>query len=78
MLKGLSRLRSYAILMLGLALAGCGDGGGSGSATAPENRIDVAVAGLPVGVNAAITITDPTGKAVGSLTAAGRVFGPIR
>ncbi len=67
-------MRSHAILMLGLALAGCGDGGGSGSATAPENRIDVAVAGLPVGVNAAITITDPTGKAVGTLTAAGQVF----
>lgn len=74
MLKGLSRLRSYAILMLGLALAACGGGGGSGSATAPENRIDVAVTGLPVGVNAAITITDPSGKVVGSLTTAGQVF----
>ncbi len=62
--------------MLGLALAACGDGGGGGggSATAPENRIDVAVGGLPVGANAAITITDPTGKAVGSLTTAGQVF----
>lgn len=77
MLKGLTRLRSCAIFMLGLALAGCG-GGGNGSATAPENRIDVAVAGLPVGVNAAITITDPSGKAVSSLTTAGQavVTGP--
>jgi glucose/arabinose dehydrogenase len=60
--------------MVGLALAGCGGGGGNGSVTAPENRIDVAVAGLPVGVNAAITITDPSGKAVGNLTSAGQAF----
>ena len=75
-LKGLSRLRLCAIFVFGLALSGCGGGGGggTGSATAPENRIDVAVAGLPVGVNAAITITDPGGKAVGRLTTAGQVF----
>jgi glucose/arabinose dehydrogenase len=76
--KGLSPLRSCAILMLGLALAGCGGGGDTGSATTPENRIDVAVAGLPAGVSAAITITDPSGRTVSSLTTAGRalVAGP--
>lgn len=75
-LKDLSRLRSSAILILGLALAGCGGGGGGGSggATAPENRIDVTVTGLPAGVNAAITITDSSGKAVSSLTATGQVL----
>ncbi len=65
--------------MIGLTLAGCGGGGGgSGSATAPQNRIDVAVAGLPAGVNAAVTITDPNGKAVGNLNATGEaiVTGP--
>jgi glucose/arabinose dehydrogenase len=76
----LSRLRSYAILLLTLALAGCGGGGGGGSNSvpAPENRIDVAVIGLPVGVNAAITITDSSGKVVSSITTAGqvRVSGP--
>ena len=71
-----SRLRFCAILMLGIALAGCGGGGGgdeSVSAPAAESRIDVAIAGLPAGVNAAITISDANGKAVGSLTASGQL-----
>jgi glucose/arabinose dehydrogenase len=66
-------LQCYAIFALLLALAACGGGSGTGSATAPENRVDVAVAGLPVGVDAAITITDPSGKAVSSLATAGQV-----
>ncbi len=70
-------VRSYVIIMVGLVLAGCGGGGGggSGSTTAPsENQVDVAVAGLPAGVAAAITITDLTGKPVSSLTTAGQIF----
>ena len=69
-------VRSYVIIMVGLVLAGCGGGGGgSGSTTAPsENQVDVAVAGLPAGVAAAITITDLTGKTVSSLTTAGQIF----
>ena len=39
-----------------------------------ESRIDVAVAGLPAGVNAAITITDPSGRVVANLTTSGQVF----
>jgi len=75
MLRGLSLLRSCAILVVSVAIAGCGGGGGgSGGATQPENRIDVAVAGLPVGASPAITITDPDGKVVGSLTNAGPAF----
>jgi glucose/arabinose dehydrogenase len=81
MLKALSPLQTYAVFLLGLAVAGCGGGGGgdgAGGAAAPENRIDVAVAGLPAGVNAAITITDPGGNVVGNLNAAGQaiVAGP--
>jgi glucose/arabinose dehydrogenase len=77
--RRLSRLRSCAIFVLGLAIAGCGGGGGGGgggtdSATAPANRIDVAIAGLPGGVNAPITITDPNGKAVSNLSSAGQAF----
>jgi glucose/arabinose dehydrogenase len=78
-LRHLVGLRVCAIFVLGVAIAGCGGGGGgSGSAAAPENRIDVAVNGLPAGVNAAITITDPNGRIVASLTSAGRslVTGP--
>ncbi len=80
-LKALSPPQMYAVLLLGLAVAGCGGGGGSdggGGAAALENRIDVAIAGLPAGVNAAIPITDPGGNAVGNLSAAGQaiVVGP--
>ena len=76
----LRELRSYVIFIAGLALAACGGGGGdgTGSATTPENRVDVAVTGLPAGLAAAITITDSSGKVVGSLTSAGQtvVAGP--
>jgi glucose/arabinose dehydrogenase len=75
----LREAQSYAIFMVGLVLAGCGGGSDSGGTTAPsENRVDVAVAGLPAGVAAAITITDPSGQTVGSLTTSGQavVTGP--
>jgi len=76
----LREVRSHVIIVAGLALAACGGGGGggTGSGTALENRVDVAVTGLPVGLAAAITITDSSGKAVSSLTSTGQavVAGP--
>ena len=74
-------LQSCSIALL-VALAGCGGGGGggggAGSPGVGENRIDVAVAGLPAGVNAAIKISDAGGRVVAGLTTAGQalVTGP--
>jgi len=72
-------VRSLAILIVSVGLGACGGGGGTGRATEPsENRIDVAVAGLPASAAAAITITDASGQKVGSLAATGEtvVSGP--
>lgn len=75
-MRRLSGLRIGAILALASALAGCGGGGGSGTgaSTMLQSRIDVAVGGLPAGVNAAVAITDPSGRVVANLTASGQVF----
>jgi len=63
--------RFFLIAMLCVAIAGCGGGGGSASTPAPENRLDVAVTGLPTGANAAVTITDSNGHVVSNLTSTG-------
>jgi len=81
---GESRFLSIAVIVTGLSLSGCGNGGGSDSAPPPpppavaENRIDVAVAGLPAGAAAAVTISDSAGRVVATLTTAGSaiVTGP--
>ena len=75
-MRGWLRFASILLPGTGLLLAGCGDGGGGGSGEPPapmvsENRIDVAVAGLPAGANAAVTISDSTGRVVANLTTAG-------
>jgi len=73
------RFVSIAIFGIGLSLAGCGDGGGSDSVPPPpsavaQNRIDVAIAGLPAGADAAVTVSDPAGRVVTALTATGAVI----
>jgi len=74
----MGRLRSLAVLAFAAALSACGGGGGggggSGGPPAAQNRIDVAVVGLPSGSNAAIAIMDAAGKTVGTLTATGQAF----
>jgi glucose/arabinose dehydrogenase len=77
------RFVSIAVLATGLALVGCGDGGGSDSTPQPpaavsQNRVDVAVAGLPAGADAAVAISDSTGRVVATLTTTGSavVAGP--
>lgn len=72
-------LRLLTVVALGAALTGCGDSG-TAMLVLTQNRIAVAVAGLPAGVNAAIVVADATGRSVGTLTAGGEVFvaGPGR
>ena len=77
------RFVSIAVVGIGLLLAGCGNGGESESAAPPlpavsESRVDVAVAGLPAGADAAITISDSTGRVLATLTTTGSavVAGP--
>ena len=72
------RFVSIPVTVIGLSLAGCGSGGGSDSASPPiqavsENRIDVTVAGLPPGTNAAVSLSDSIGRVVATLTASGSV-----
>ena len=73
------RLVAIFLVGVGLAFVGCGDGGGGGESLTPpapatqQNRIDVAVAGLPPAADAAITISDPTGRVVATLNASGPV-----
>lgn len=73
------RFVSILLAAAGLAITGCGSGGG-GDSTVPappmasENRIDVTVAGLPSGADAAITISDASGRVIETLTAAGPVI----
>lgn len=75
-MTGMGRLRLLTVLALGAALSGCGGGGGGDSASPPvaQNRIDVAVGGLPAGASAAITITDASGRIVGTLSATGQAL----
>ena len=73
------RFVSIAVIGIGLSLGGCGDGGGSDSASLPpaavaQNRIEVAVAGLPAGADAAVMISDPAGRMVTALTTGGSVL----
>ncbi len=66
-------VRLLTLFALGAALPGCGDSG-TAMLVLTQNRIDVAVAGLPAGVNAAIVVADATGRTVATLTTAGEVF----
>jgi glucose/arabinose dehydrogenase len=76
----MQRGRFASIFFIGtvLALIGCGNGGTeSPAAPAPiiqQNRIDVTVAGLPSGADAAITVSDSAGHLVATLTTAGPVI----
>lgn len=68
-------LRPVLVLTLCAFVTACGGGGGGSNSPSPAaNRIEVAVAGLPSGASAAITIADSTGRVVGTLTAAGQAF----
>jgi glucose/arabinose dehydrogenase len=67
-------LLALAWSLSGLVAVGCGGGGGSDSSPAPQNRIDVAISGVPAGATAAVTIVDATGNALATLTTSGSAF----
>jgi glucose/arabinose dehydrogenase len=78
--RRLSRRLRFGSILLGLVLLlqGCGNGGNGETpapptAVAQENRIDVTVVGLPSGADAAIAISDSTGRIVATLTSPGPV-----
>jgi glucose/arabinose dehydrogenase len=74
-MKHARQLTAWLIACYMLVLSACGGGGGGGAdAAAPtQNRVDIAISGLPGGAPAAVAIADGSGRVVATLTASGSV-----